>query len=523
PIELTLFTFKTRKRRFVTAIIRDITKRKHAEEEVQRSKEFLNSIVTGSADAIITTNAEGIITTWSRGAEELYGYSAEEILGKSVDVLYPKELKEERKRWQKSILRGDTLRNITTQIYNSSGDLVDISLSLAPLKDEGGRAIGTVGISKDITERKKNEEDLYNSEKRFKDIAENANEWIWEMDSEGRYTYSNLVVWKILGYKPEEILEMHFYDLIHPDYREEMKKASFDVINKKQAFKNVISKNLHKNGKKVWLSSSGVPLLDGAGNLLGYRGADIDITGKVKADKKLKLAYEELKTLDELKGDIISNISHELRTPITILSASFELLKKETDEEEREQLLQMGLNALSRQNHIVENLITATIFKKKHIELNLERINTNEVIMIVHGKLKPMAKEKNVKIILELIKDIPSVNIDFNHTAHILRNLVHNAIKFSKKGGKVTIKTKTRDDVVEVCVNDAGIGIPKDKIDRIFEPLYQVDSSSRRRYEGTGMGLSVAKELIEAQGGKITVNSKMGKGSTFCFTLPVVR
>ncbi|MDH3601255.1 MAG: PAS domain S-box protein, partial [Candidatus Tectomicrobia bacterium] len=115
---------------------------------------------------------------------------------------------------------------------------------------------------------------LAESEQRFRDIAENADEWIWEVDTTGRYTYSSGAVERILGYTPEEVLELHFYDLFHPDDRDDLRVAALDAFASRQPFREFLNRNVHKNGKSVWLATSGVPILDADGSLLGYRGAD---------------------------------------------------------------------------------------------------------------------------------------------------------------------------------------------------------------------------------------------------------
>jgi diguanylate cyclase (GGDEF)-like protein/PAS domain S-box-containing protein len=149
-----------------------------------------------------------------------------------------------------------------------------------------------------ITKLKKSEETLKISENRFRDIADNALEWIWEVDAEGKYTYASQAVEKILGHKPEEVLGNHFYDLFHPDDREELKTAAFDAMNAKQSFREFVNRNVHKEGHVVWLSTSGIPILDKDGKLLGYRGADADITERIKLEESLKTAA----TTDELTG-----------------------------------------------------------------------------------------------------------------------------------------------------------------------------------------------------------------------------
>jgi len=141
-------------------------------------------------------------------------------------------------------------------------------------------------------ERKKAEQALQESNQRFTDIAENALEWIWEVDTKGKYTYASPIVEQIVGYKPEEVVEKHFYDLFHPDDREELKKAAFKAFAAKQPFRQFLNRNIHKNGEIVWLSTSGVPILDKEGNLLGFRGADVDITERKKAEEALRESEE---------------------------------------------------------------------------------------------------------------------------------------------------------------------------------------------------------------------------------------
>jgi PAS domain S-box-containing protein len=152
-------------------------------------------------------------------------------------------------------------------------------------------------LEKVETKRKQVEEALKQSNRRFRDIVRNALEWIWEVDTEGKYTYSGPVVKKILGYKPSEVLGKHFYDLFHPDDREELKKAAFEVIAKKQPFRQFVNRNVHKNGKIVWLSTSGVPILDESGNLLGYRGADVDITERKQVEESLQAEKNKLQSV----------------------------------------------------------------------------------------------------------------------------------------------------------------------------------------------------------------------------------
>jgi signal transduction histidine kinase len=242
-----------------------------------------------------------------------------------------------------------------------------------------------------------------------------------------------------------------------------------------------------------------------------------------QAHERMRQAYEELKGVDELKSNILANVSHELRTPITIAKGTIELAMDEEDPEEKNQLLKIALNALVRQDVIVEDLLEAAKFKKDEVKLNFKKVDLAQLINHVVGIFEPVLDEMGLKLSVNLADDLPMAKGDPQYLKQVLRDLMSNAIKFNKPGGQITVEAKEKEGMIEVCVSDTGIGIPKDKQDKIFQELYQIDPSPKRRYGGTGMGLAIVKTLVEAHGGRITVESELGKGSTFCFTLPIWR
>jgi PAS domain S-box-containing protein len=266
------------------------------------------------------------------------------------------------------------------------------------------------------------------------------------------------------------------------------------------------------------------------GEIEGTVAGFVDITPLREAHQKLELAYEELKrtyeelkTLDELKSNILANVSHELRTPITIAKGSIELALDEKDPEERSSLLNIAITALVRQNFIIEDLLEAAKFEKGKVNLWLKDVDIVKIIKKVVEEFEPILREENLKLNIRAEDGLPKAMADARCLEHVLRNLISNAIKFNKQGGSISIETVQKDGMIKVCVSDTGIGIPKDKLNKIFERLYQVDSSPTRRYGGTGMGLAIVKDIVEAHGGKVTVESEVGRGSTFCFTLPIWR
>jgi PAS domain S-box-containing protein len=190
------------------------------------------------------------------------------------------------------------------------------------IKDASGNPKGFIATTKDITELRRAEQALRRSEQRFRDIAEHASEWIWEVDAQGIYTYSSPVIRRILGYEPEEVLGKHFHDLYPPEEREQKKEAVFDVFAKKRPFTGYVHRNTHKNGRQVWLSTSGVPIIDDDGRLMGYRGADTDITEGRQAEEQFAAEKEHLiRTLRAVEDGVIAT---DLKGGIVIFNKAAE-------------------------------------------------------------------------------------------------------------------------------------------------------------------------------------------------------
>jgi signal transduction histidine kinase len=244
------------------------------------------------------------------------------------------------------------------------------------------------------------------------------------------------------------------------------------------------------------------------------------IIERKQAQESLENAYEALKSVDVVKDDIISNVSHELRTPITIIKGALEMVGEEEDAQARNKLLEMARKALAKQNRIVGNLVEMAQVQKKKLELSIEEIDLDYVVALAVGEMKHDAEGKEIKIEQE-VPDI-TVMADFERIKEVLLNLLDNAVKFTDRGRHIKVSAEMKDNMAEVCVEDTGIGIPEEFHEKIFDTLFQADATTTRRFAGTGMGLAVAREIVEAHGGKIRIEGK-DKGSRLCFTLPIYK
>ncbi|MFA4825572.1 MAG: PAS domain S-box protein [Methanoregula sp.] len=290
--------------------IRDITERKKSEELLRQSRAKYKQLVENISDVIFTLDLTGTFTYISPVVQRLYGYTVREVIGQHFTRFVhrediPKVIEGFRRR-----VAGEYEAN-EFRILTKDGRERYVRTTQTPIMKEGV----TTGFNytlTDITERKNAEEVLTISEERFRQVAESAGEWIWEVDADGLYTYASPAVEKMLGYRPEEIIgRMHFYDLFAPEEKEELKKTALEAFATKEPFKNFVNPNLHKNGTRVILETSGVPHLEEQGRIIGYRGADTDITEKKRTEEALKETERNYRTLAEAAPDPIFIIGRD--------------------------------------------------------------------------------------------------------------------------------------------------------------------------------------------------------------------
>jgi signal transduction histidine kinase len=241
---------------------------------------------------------------------------------------------------------------------------------------------------------------------------------------------------------------------------------------------------------------------------------------------ELSHALERLSELNQLKADFVANISHELRTPMTHIVGYIDLLADDTfgpvSPQQREALETLH-RAAERLNGLINDLIQFSDTSRGGITLEVQSVSLRDVIQEMLSRMMSKAQRGNVRIEILLPSDLPPVHADGRKITWVISQLVDNGIKFTPSGGKVTLRAGGASDRVWVTVEDTGVGIPASRMKELFEPFHQLDGSITRRQGGTGMGLYLCKQIVEAHGSKITLQSKEGSGSRFLFDLSIAR
>jgi signal transduction histidine kinase len=239
--------------------------------------------------------------------------------------------------------------------------------------------------------------------------------------------------------------------------------------------------------------------------------------------QELQTALERLSELNNLKSNFVSNISHELRTPLTHIKGYLDLFAEGglgSLSQPQLDALQVMMRAEERLERLIEDLIQFSLSSRSDLNLELEKVDLRSLILNSIHRVQSKAQAREILINAALAQDLPSVWADQDKIGWVVLQLLDNAVKFTPRGGKVIIQANGNLGPVNVSVIDTGIGIPTERIPEIFEPFHQLDGSATRRYNGTGLGLTMVRRIIEAHGSHVRVDSVVGKGSRFEFTLP---
>jgi two-component system sensor histidine kinase KdpD len=321
---------------------------------------------------------------------------------------------------------------------------------------------------------------------------------------------------EILGYSREELLSMKLTDLyVRPEERRQLleKVVAQDRIVNKRRFRR-------KDGTEIMTLATITAMKDSHGKVLYFDGILEDITEQEKAAQKERELHI-LREVDRLRSELQSNVSHELRTPLaSIKGFTTTLLRSDVkwSEEERTEYLKIIDQEADRLARLISDLLDISRIEAHALKLSREKYQLTQIMESVVGRLANLTRKHELK--LEIPADLPSLFVDEMRVIQVIANLMENAAKFSPEGSEITIEAKAVENEVVVSVIDRGQGIAPELTGNLFDRYYQARRVADGQKSGTGLGLSICKGIVEAHGGRIWVESKLGEGSKFSFTLP---
>jgi PAS domain S-box-containing protein len=381
-------------------------------------------------------------------------------------------------------------------------------------------------LIEEIERRKGVERTLHESREKYRELVENANSIILRMDPAGRITYFNEFAQRFFGYDEREVMGREVVGTIVPQVEgsgRDLAGVIREMLAMPERFASQENENIRRNGERVWIAWTNKPILDGAGHLVEILCIGNDITELKKTEEELRRAKEAAEAADRMKSAFLATMSHELRTPLnSIIGFTGILLGGLAGPLSEEQRKQLGMVQHSGRHllALISDVLDLSKIEAGQLEIASRPFDLRRSIERTVGAVTPQAEKKGLSIRTDIDPLIGELQGDQRRTEQVLMNLLSNAIKFTERG-QVEVRCAHATTHVTVSVRDSGIGISPEGCAELFRPFHQLDSGIARKHEGTGLGLSISKRLLGLMGGSITLESEVGVGSTFTFTLPV--
>jgi len=492
----------------------NVTRFKQVEKELHNSEEKLRVMFQSVADGITVIDLEGHILEINEAKLRMHGYNTWEVIGRSVfELLSPKERARGKKYLKWLMIEGGSGTTEYT-FLRKDGTEFPGEVNTSFIRDASGNPVAIVSITRDITERKQAEELLMT-------LAGSSPIGVYVVQ-DGKFQYTNPRFQELLGYSGDELLYTYCLTPVFPDDKEMVKE------NATQMFKGQRSlpyeyRCVTKGGEIRWVLER-VASIQYRGRPATL-GSFIDVTQHKQMEEEIRRKELEVATVREterLKSQLLSTISHELRTPLASIKGYSILLldynRRLTWEQKQESLAAID-QSTDRLTELVDHLLDMSRLEAGLLKLN--KISTDVSGHIQAAVYEAKLRAPKYQISSKLEEKMPKANIDSKRIRQVLDNLLDNSIKYSQQGSEIIVEAWRKDKELVVSVADQGIGIPAEEFDKVFDRMYRIEQRLSQDPGGMGLGLALCKALVEGHGGRIWVESEVGRGSTFSFSLPI--
>ncbi len=496
-------------------------------------------VVDSMREGMIVLDARGNILDINSAAARMLDVSVASVIGQTAEVVF--------RPWSHLVERFRNVMEAKDQIsVQEDGEERSYEVRLSALKNEQGQFMGRVimlramdeealqqerdllerRVQQELAERQYTQVLLQESEARFRQIVENANDFIYRTDVNGNFTYVNPSTLNIMGYASEqEILGKHYLEVATPEFRLRLKRAYEHQYLSRTKSTYYEFPVITADRQIVWLGQN-VQLIFEDEQVVGFQAVGRDITQLKQAQEAIALSRDQALGTSRFKSQLLSRVSHELRTPLGGILGYAELLQYNAFGPLTEKQHSVVSNIIESTNYltvIVNDLLDESQIESRSLNLHNEYFNPDDLLEKIKSTMFMLANKKGLAFHAEIAPDLPSVLYgDMNRLQQILINLVGNSIKFTKTGSVHVDLKRPAPELWSIEVRDTGVGIPVSDQQSIFEPFRQVSNSITRENRGSGLGLAITKQLVELMDGEIWVESNGEAGSLFTITLPII-
>jgi len=493
-------------------------------KEIRKSENRYRLLADNVMDVIWSTDKNLYLTYISPSITQLTGYTVEKMLGQNLrDQLDEDTLPAALRAFDRESA-GDTPDEGKTgnspsyeiQVTKKDGTKIWVEIRLTAIRDGDGKTTGYVGVARDISERRQ-------AEQLYRTLANSATVGVY-IYQDGVFRFVNPQLQELTGYTESELLNMNPSDIVHPDYRYLARENAIKML-KGELHSPYEFQVVHPSGEVHWAMET-VSSIEYNGKRATL-GNFMDITESKLAREELETLYiKERELRENLELEIQKRIEftralvHELKTPITPVLAAVELLMEEMNDPRMTRLVESIDRSANNLNQRIDELLDLARGETDMLQVDMEIVDTLSLFNDIGYEMIPLALRNKQILNFELPDSLPRIEADKNRLRQIVMNLLNNAFKFTPEGGIVTLKASSDSENISVEVEDTGPGINQEDLERLFEPYFR-RTTDRERLSGLGLGLALAKNFVELHKGRIWVESTIGKGSAFHFTLPI--
>ena len=508
-------------------VYHDISENKHLEKASDRERYLLKALLDAIPHTVYFKDGQSRFLRVSQSMAKQFGLaSPEEMVGLS-DADFMKNV-EERVKDELALFKGEIeiIEKEESEVW-ADGNVTWSLTTKLPLIDLQGNPVGTFGISRCITDQKKVEAELGRERDRLKTIIDNVPDLIFLKDRHGRFINGNQALVDALKVESlDDIIGKTDFDFWPPELASNYVADDQLAMREGRPLNNQEEETRDADGNEMWLLTSKVPLFDDAGEVTGLVGIARDITKSIEAKRQLSAAKDAADSANQAKSDFLANMSHEIRTPMNAIIGMTDLLLDTDMQQQQLDYLKMIQGSGESLLSVINDILDFSKIEAGKLELDPVDFDLRSSIGGTMKSLATRAHDKQLELAFRVQNEVPEALFgDVGRLRQVIVNLVGNAIKFTQEGEvlvDIGVSQKTDQQItlmIRVC--DTGIGMSEEACEKVFEEFQQADTSTTRRYGGTGLGLTISSRLVEMMDGKIGVRSTPGQGSEFYFTVNV--